>query len=295
MVNIEYYDYLKFIDDALKLAKSIPRYFSKFSNKIYCNHQKFAIIVLMQKLKTTTRGIISYLRSNSDARMHLGLNKVPVHTTIVRFAKKIRNIIHKVLEIKQAQIVAVDATGFELENKSYYYRTIYNSNNKQRAKKYMKLSIAVDTKKQLILSTKTRLAPRNDTIDFKELLKDLEVDYVVADKGYDSRKNRRYVINKLKAIPIIPVRRHSNFYGYLRRSIKIKGDNYHQRSKVESIFSSIKRKYGSVLRGKSFGAQHVETISKVIAHNVDRMQHYILLLIRGLHQSRKSINLYITC
>jgi len=288
MVNVEYYDYLKFIDDALELVKSVPRYFSKFSNKIYCNHQKLAIYVLMQKLKTTTRGIVSYLRSNSDARMHLGLNKVPVHTTIVRFAKKIKKIIHLVLEIKQATTVAVDATGFELESKSYYYRN--TSHYRAKYKRYMKLSIAVDTDKQLILSSKTRLSPRNDTIDFKELLKELKVNYVIADKGYDSKKNRRFVINKLKAIPIIPMRMHTNFYGYINHRRRIDGSNYHQRSKVESIFSSIKRKYGSTLRGKSFNTQHVETISKLIAHNVDRMQHYILLLIRGLHHSLFNLN-----
>ena len=49
-----------------------------------------------------------------------------------------------------------------------------------------------------------------------------------------------------------------------------------------------------MLNKVEFGAQHVETISKVIAHNVDRMQHYILLLIRGLHQSLKTKALYIT-
>jgi hypothetical protein len=291
MVKREYDNYLKFIDDALELAKSIPRYFSKFSKKIYCNHQKFAILILMQKLKTTTRGIVSYLRSNSDARLHLSLDKVPVHTTIIRFAKKIKKIIHLVLGIKQATTVAVDATGFELENKSYYYRN--TSHHRAKYKRYMKLSIAADTDRQLILSSKTRLSPRNDTIDFKELLKELKVNYVIADKGYDSKKNRRFVINKLKAIPIIPLRYHTNFYGHIKNRKKIDGKNYHQRSKVESIFSSIKRKYGSTLRGKSFGTQHVETISKLIAYNVDRMQHYILLLIRGLHQSHFSKSLYI--
>lgn len=289
MVNVEYYDYLKFIDDALELAKSIPRYFSKFSNKIYCNHQKFAILILMQKLKTTTRGIVSYLRSNSDARMHFGLNKVPVHTTIVRFAKKVKNIIHKVLEIKQAEVAAIDSTGFELESKSYYYRTIWNSHNKKKTKKYMKLSIAIDAKNQIILSTKTRLSPKHDTIDFKELLKDLKVDYVVADKGYSSRENRKFVLNKLDALPMIPYKRNERYY-ILRggqRILKFNKKIYHQRSKIETVFSCIKRKYGSILRGRSFKTQHVEAISKVIAHNVDRMQHYILLLIRGLHQSYK--------
>ena len=120
----EYSDYLKFIDDALFMAKSIPRHFSKFSNKIYCNHQKFAIYVLMQKFKTTTRGIVSILRASSDMRLHLGLTRIPVHSTIVRFVKRIRKYIHKVLDIRQAHTVAIDATGFELESKSYYYRNV---------------------------------------------------------------------------------------------------------------------------------------------------------------------------
>ena len=88
MVN-EYTDFLKFIDDELELAKSIPKYFSKFSNKIYCNHQKFAIYILMQKLKTTTRGIASILKASSDMRLHLGLTNVPSHSTILRFLQKI--------------------------------------------------------------------------------------------------------------------------------------------------------------------------------------------------------------
>src|SRR3989344_2261505 len=98
----EYDDYLKFVDSALEIAKKIPRYFSKFSNKIYCNHQKLAIYVLMQKLKLTTRGIISWLRSNADARLILGLYRVPVHTTIIRLVNRIKKQVHLVLGIRQA-------------------------------------------------------------------------------------------------------------------------------------------------------------------------------------------------
>ncbi|MBU2406995.1 MAG: transposase [Nanoarchaeota archaeon] len=271
-MNNEYSDYLKFIDDALELAKALPRYFSKFSNKIYCNHQKFAIYVLMQKFKTNTRGIVSILRASSDIRMHLGLNRVPVHTTVVRFVNRIRKQINKLLGIRQAVIVAVDATGFELESKSYYYRTVWNTNRRQKTKRFMKLSAAVDTEKKLILTHKIRKACANDTKDFKFLVKELKVDYILADKGYDSKSNRQFVINKLKAIPIIPVRRHTNFYGYLKQNKKIPGERYHQRSQVESIFSAVKRKYGSVLRNKTFATQKVELISKLIAYNLDRKQ-----------------------
>ena len=216
----EYTDFLKFIDEALELAKPIPKYFSKFSNKIYCNHQKFAVYILMQKLKTTTRGIISILNASSDMRLYLGLTRLPVHSTIVRFVQKIRENINKVLGIRQADTVAVDATGFELESKSFYYRNIRYSDKKQKTKRYMKLSIAVDTDKQLIMNYKIRKNIRHDTIDFKEITKCLDAKRVIADKGYDSWSNRKYVINKLKAIPIIPVRMHTNFYGHIKSKRK---------------------------------------------------------------------------
>ena len=277
---VEYYDYLKFIDDALELAKAIPRYFSKFSNKIYCNHQKLAIYILMQKLKTTSRGIISILRANSDMLMRLSLNRIPVHTTILRFVNKIRKQISKLLAIRQADTIAVDATGFELETKSYYYRKIWNSKKLSKTKNHMKLSLVVDTTKQLILNYKIRKSRAHDTRDFKFLLKEIRFNNVVADKGYDDKKLRSYVFKIKKAMPIIPVRRHSKFYGYYHNK-KISGDIYHQRSKVETIFSCIKRKYGSVLRNRTFATQKVELISKLIAYNVDRMQHYVLLILEG--------------
>jgi len=285
MKQQEYENYLNFIDEALEMAKAIPRYFSRFSNKIYCNHQKLAIYILMQKFKKTYRGIVSWLKSNSDARLHLGLYKIPVHTTMVRFAKKISGYANLFFSIKQAKTVALDATGFELEAKSFYYRNLWNSDQMQKTRQYMKLSIVADVNKQLILKCKIRKKLRNDIIDFKSLLKGLNVSYVVADKGYDSSANRTFVIRKLKAIPVIPVRNHTNFYGYFPLGRKISGRRYHQRSKVESIFSAIKRKYGSVLRARSFATQKVELISKVIAYNLDRKLNYLSLLIRGLHQS----------
>lgn len=289
MTKTEYEDYLKFMTEALELARTVPRYFSKFSNKIYCNHQKLVIIVLMQKLKLTTRGVVSFLRNNPSLCLDFGLIRIPVHTTLVRFFKKIKNVIGLILNIRTAKNVAIDSTGFELEAKSFYYRNINQHlfpNYLRKTKKHMKVSIIVDTDKQLILTYKIRKNQRHDTIDFKELLKDLTVKKVFGDKGYDSKKNRRFVINKLKATPIIPVKRYHNFYGYSKQNRRIDGKDYHQRSKVETVFSVLKRKYGSILRCKTYATQQTELISKLIAYNVDRKVNYLyLLILRGLHQS----------
>lgn len=249
----------------------------------------------MQKLKLTTRGVVSWLRSNSDARLIIGLHRVPVHTTIIRFVKKIKKIIDLILDIKQADTAALDATGFELEAKSFYYRINRAPEYTRKTKKYMKLSLVIDTDKQLILKYKINKKAGRDNFRYvKDLIKDLKVKYLIGDKGYDSKQTRRFVINKLKAIPVIPATYHTNFYGYIHKKKKISGENYHQRSKVETVFSVIKRKYGSVLRNRSYATQQVELISKLIVYNLDRKLNYLIIIIRGLHQSLLTKCLYIS-
>lgn len=263
-------EYLKFIDEAIELSKRIPKYFSKFSNKIFDNHQKLVLLVLKQKLRKTYRDFVELLKI-THIPLYLGLKRIPNHTTLVKFAKQVKSMLNLLLNIRTVKNVAVDATGFELDTKSYYYQTKWHSDRRQKAKNYMKLSLSVDTDKLLILKHKIRKKFRNDTIDFPIVLKDIQADYVFADKGYDSKKNRQFVKNKLNAIPIIPVRGHTNFYGYLKQHKKIDGSKYHQRSKVETVFSMIKKKYGSTLLGKSDSSQKSELLIKLIVHNIDRL------------------------
>ena len=148
--------YLKFIDEALQLAKLIPKYFSKFSNKIYDNHQKIVLLVLKQKLRLTYRDLVEWLEVTTEVRLMIGLIKIPHHSTLVKFAKKLNaSLLNYLLNIKQADTVAVDATGFENEAKSYY-KKVYHSKQKKKSLQYNKLSIAIDTDKQIILSQKIR-------------------------------------------------------------------------------------------------------------------------------------------
>lgn len=285
-------NYLKFIEQALELAKDIPKYFSKYSNKIFCNKQKIILLVLKQKLRTTYRGLIEILKTTETLVSAIELKRIPHHSTLVKFAKKLKaNILDLLLPFRKAKIVAVDSTGFELESKSYYYRNIDTklfNNFIRRTKRFIKLSLCADAHKQLILDYKIRIGPRNDNIDFKDILKELKVDYVIADKGYSSKYNRKFVLNKLKAIPIIP--RKSNEKNRYAFDDKI----YHQRSKIETIFSCIKRKYGSVIRARSFSAQKKEVICKLITYNIDRLITLYKIILLGFQQSQFKIYLYIT-
>jgi hypothetical protein len=276
-----------FLSLAERLTTKLPKYSSKFSNKIYDNRQKAVILILKQKMRMTYRGISNFLRFSWEARKAINLARVPDHSTLVKFAKRISaSDLDSLLEIKEAEIVAIDSSGFETENMSYYFRTVWNMKNKQKARRYLKVSLAIDTKKQIVLSQKIRLGPRNDTIDFMSVLKGLSAKFVVADKGYDSKKNVRFVLDKMKAYPHIP-RRSRGGVIYEKLGVKLSFDEkiYHQRSKVETVFSVIKRKYDSLVKSKGFHTQRKEIICRLIAYNLDRKIILSFVFILGFHQS----------
>lgn len=283
-----------FLVSARKLISKIPKFNSKFSNKIYDNHQKMIILIFRQKMRMTYRGIIKFFRFSGLARALLNLKSVPDHSTLVKFHKKIKTeMLDSLLCKKEVITSAIDATGFETSHMSYHYANVWNRQDKRKYRRYLKVSIAIDTDSQYILSQKIRLGPRNDHIDFENVLKDIKCKFVVADKGYDSRSNRLFVLNKLKAYPHIPYRIISGATYTNNGTTKIICNDkiYHQRSKVETVFSVIKRKYGSFVLSREFESQKRELLIRMIAYNIDRniILSSLVIVIGGIHQSPKAL------
>lgn len=288
--------YLRFIDKALELCKDLPRYFSKFSNKIFCNHQKIVLLVLKQKLRTTYRDLVELLKI-SNIPLYIGLKRIPHHTTLVKFAKKIKpRLLSLLLPCKRVDVVGIDGTGFSVENRSKHYEkraALYSY------RRYVKLSIAADLDKQLILRQSIHKSPRHDNKDFMILMCNMKTKTVCADKGYDSNENHRFVMQDLKAKSLIAIKnysnkKHRNWRKDWRRVALNQFDEkeYHQRSKVETIFSCVKRKYGSSLRARDFYSQKKEVLCKLVAYNVDRITKDIFDLLR-VSAEPKNQNIFI--
>ncbi len=277
-----------FLVSAKKLINKLPKFNSKFSNKIYDNHQKRIILIFRQKMRMTYRGIVKFLRFSGLARALLNLKSVPDHSTLVKFHKRIKaKVLDSLLCKKQVKISAIDGSGFETSYMSYHYANVWNRQDKRKYRRYLKISIAICTDSQYVLSQKIRLGPRNDHIDFESVMKKVKCKFVVADKGYDSKKNRYFVLRNMKAYPHIPYRKNSGV-------LKLRGGNqllkfdkkiYHQRSKVETVFSVIKRKYGNFVLSKSFETQKKELLLRLVAYNIDRKIILSTLVIIGFHQS----------
>ena len=86
-MNIEESVLLNFIEQGFEVAKAIPEYFSKYSNKIYTNHQHMVLVVLKQKLRTTWRDLVEILKITIIPQK-LGLKRIPNFTTLIKFSKK---------------------------------------------------------------------------------------------------------------------------------------------------------------------------------------------------------------
>jgi len=286
--------YLKFIDLGLGLAKSIPRYFSKYSNKIFCNHQHIVLLVLRQKLKMSYRDFAEFLKI-SNLKLYIGLNRIPHYTTLQKFAKKLKSTILANLGLdciklygpKRNLRLGVDGTGFSLENASKYYSI--RACKPTRISTFMQLSIAADLDKQLIAASfieKRRTIVSSGLIKLvKPATKLNKISYVAADKGYDSNANHEFIIKDLNSRSLIPLRRDSKNPRKWRRKAneQFNEREYHQRSKVETIFSVIKRKYGSILKSRNYSMQKKELLCKLLVYNLDRLVKLTLRIIEGFY------------
>jgi hypothetical protein len=79
------------------------------------------------------------------------------------------------------------------------------------------------------------------------------------DRGYDSEDIHRLIHKVLNSCSLIPVRdrKRKRISGYYRKSLAQDFDEvtYHQRNKVETVFSILKRKFGESLKARKYRLQ----------------------------------------
>ena len=278
--------YISFIEIALGLVRLIPPYSSKYSKRTFTQQQLFVLLILKQKIRLSYERLIDDLKTRSNILLMLGLSKLPRPSTLRMFARRIKPIFVELLiggcinRTKKSKLkIGIDSTGFELKDGSFYYAR--RAGLSTTYKKYLKLSISADLDKQLVVATKVRKSKSNDTIDFVELAKESSkhkaVKSIAADKGYDSEKNHKFVIRTLKAKSLIAqrdfgskrIQRNRRFRNRAKKDFNIK--EYHQRSKVETIFYVLKHLFGPIIYARKWLMQKKEILFRVLAYNIHRL------------------------
>jgi len=285
---------------------------SKYANHLYTDHQHVVLLALRQHFRKSYRDFCEMIEVCTSLLEELELKKVPHWTTLHKFSRRtntrrLERFLLGFLEEARVRVLylAVDSTGFSSTSASTYYTrvlefrksTLGGHRRGVLTRRFVKQSVAVETRKQLIVAVKFRRGPANDSPDFIWTLKKvrpagLPVKLVVADKGYDAESNHEYVQEVLGARTAIPVRAAS------RPKIKMRGKRRRRqakdfdkrgydrhRPKVETVFSVEKRKMGSHVLARDTSQQHKELIFRAFSYNSVRMETPFLLSIEVFYKA----------
>ena len=239
-----------------------PRWLHHFGPKKYELLQHVFVLVLIQVCKISLR--------RAEKLLNLLGFSVPTYSAVCKIRQRMPFWIwERILEITAGvkhEKAAIDGTGFSRTNPSYYFiKRIYR---RKAIKRYTKLSALFDIKSRKFIALRVRSRARHDSKDAKYLLKRNSFESLYADSAYDIEWLHEMCFEKGTQTFVKPkknVRR-----GFYRKKQK-KGyseKEYHQRSLIESGFSSLKRKYGGSVSVKNIKSIKTEIYCKAIAHNL---------------------------
>ena len=132
----------------------IPPYLHKCSNHVYTVWQHLVILVLRQYETKSYRRFTDFLHECTGVQQYLGLSRIPHYTTIQKAAVRLTHgMLIRILEafVLQSRIrklfAGIDSTGLSHGQASYYY-----TKRAKLRRKFVKISIAADMKRQIICS-----------------------------------------------------------------------------------------------------------------------------------------------
>ncbi|MEK6828331.1 MAG: transposase [Nanoarchaeota archaeon] len=288
----------------------IKKYSSKFSNRLYTNHQKMVLLCLKQK---TGAGYNSFIDEELVEMPHvveyLRLENLPHPDTLNKFAKAIKQTVLELVLLQTTArtgikklVLGQDGTGFKSRKISHYYifRIEYfqRKNKKKRRgrplkkrkrKKYLYVQIMVELRTQMPIGILISRKPAGDAKKFKPVAKKVmklgkAVKLVVLDKGYDDEKVHEFIREFMEAMSIIPARNEDvpiwKTSGKYRKQMKrgYSKKNYHQRNKNETVNSVVKRKWGDGTMALNWRNQNKEVIFRLIFYAARRFISIFLII-----------------
>jgi hypothetical protein len=285
------HDLVRLVRLAVRIARQqLPDYASKFAPKRYRQPSLLACLCLKEYLHLDYRGTEALLASAQQLQEALGLPTVPDHSTLWWFSRhKVKpRLLERLLTetvrlferaaIPRSPTVAVDSTGFARAPTSPYYQL--RAGKRYRARTWLKWSVAVCTDPLVLCGQVADRGPRGDHVEFRPLVAQALVRWpftrLLADGGYDSEANHRWLREELGIESIIPPVTGRPSQGVTtrpyRRQLQLAFPRkaYGQRWKVETFMSVVKRRFGGAVTARRYWQQVQQTLLRGVTYNLYR-------------------------
>jgi len=212
----------------------------------------------------------------------LNISKLPCKSTINNYAlmftlRFLSSFNRELIDawIKKPVDLLLDASGIRLVGRSIWF--CIRTKTKILKKDCDKIHIAISLCSLLIANFRISNSKRNDSPFLKKLLRPFRfLGLVIADKGYSGKKNAEFVAKKEGAF-FSPFKSNidgkglslwSNIFRLWKLFPSLCEGIYNQRSKIEAVFSALKRRYGDQLYSKKWFMRRREMAMRFIAYNV---------------------------
>lgn len=180
----------------------------------------------------------------------------------------------------------VDSTGFGTTRFTTWFNTKYGDVRDQHD--WVKTHICAGLNTNVVTAVQISERYAHDAPFLPQLVQttaeSFNVQRVMADKGYSSRDNLKFV-EQIGATPYIAFKRNAkpdanrcfnrskeNTWTRMYHLYSLHRDEflaqYHKRSNIESTFMAIKAKFGDAVRSKTPVAQANEVLCKILCHNI---------------------------
>lgn len=281
----------------MELAQEVaPDRRSKFARKDYRPSQLLALLLLKRYNRWSYRDTEDRAQANPRLLHQLGLVKAPDHSTLARYHQRVRRpllerLFGRVLERLKPELAGRrralgDSSAYRLTQAGPHYlgsrwHKCKNENSPRRKAKrrpFVKQTILVDEPTLLSFSQHVSWGPAGDTRELKTVARKkprwIGIDILALDAGFDSLANHRYIRCQLKARDALrtgnghPGRMKNPAVHRFMRGFPTRF--YRKRSKVETCFSVIKRKFSDHILSRKPRLRLQEAMIMGIVYNIHR-------------------------
>lgn len=241
-----------------------PRWLHHFGPKKYSLWQLCLGLLIKEVFRLSYRRAMRFLNEFYGVQLHW--------TTLQKFRKRMPLFIWKHLLdstiTNTIAVAAIDGTSLQRSNPSNHYLQRIDCSRREQIPVYVHAMVDVTNRK--FLSVRHHAKKASEVADVKYFIENTphEIDLLLMDKAYDSEKLHHF-LREQHIYSIVPVKKNWA-RGQMRKQLKDCFDyaQYWQRNLIESLFSALKRLFGTSLSGRTARTQRAELYMKLIAYNL---------------------------